>query len=465
MSKFNRSMGFWGAFSTATGLVVAGTTMVSLGNSMGLVGPVFVVAAFIAMIVSMLVSFSYAELSSFIPGAGMVGDYTLVAMGRFMAIVVVLSGYMVLVSSAGALESITAGLATEILFPNFNGTIAAIGLLILFLIINLIGIHVFSAVQIIVTCSLMVMTTVMGLFGLFEIGTINETVDTVFNPNGWSFVFQSIALGIWLFIGIEYVAPMAEEIKNPSKNIPKAMIFGLLTIFVADALFGLAITRYVPLDTLSQVESPQVEGATAMFGEIGLILMVLITIIASASSINSHLAAVPRMLYGLGREGLLPKIFTYLHPKFRTPWAGILFVFALLCIPFLLSINIELITTLISVASVTWLMSYIITQLDVIILRKRYPKAKRPFKTPFYPAPQIIGIIACAYMIMTITPETTKKLQIYSIAGTIIAVIVLYAWVWLKVKKLSMFTPVPLEQITSDFNDEMGTETLERRVL
>ncbi|MCT7653707.1 hypothetical protein MBH78_00575 [Oceanimonas sp. NS1] len=72
--------------------------MVTLGYSMGLVGPAFMVSAFIAMIVSILVSFSYSELSSFMPGAGMIGDYTMVAMGPFMAIVSVLGGYIVLVS-------------------------------------------------------------------------------------------------------------------------------------------------------------------------------------------------------------------------------------------------------------------------------------------------------------------------------------------------------------------------------
>lgn len=446
-TSLNRTLGFWRAFATCTGLVVAGTTMVSLGYSMGLVGPAFMVSALIAMFVSILVSFSYAELSSFMPGAGMIGDYTLIAMGPFMAIVSVLGGYIVLVSAAGAMESITAGLAVQSLFPSISATIVAITMLVLFLVVNLVGVGVFGSVQVLITGSMIIGTSIMGLLGLLSIGTVGEIQSVPFNPKGWEVVFQSLALGIWLFVGIEYVAPMAEEVVEPEKTIPKAMIFGLLTIFVADMLFGQAIAHYVPLNILESSTAPQVEGARAMFGHIGAVFIVLITVLASASSVSSHLAAVPRMLYGLAREGLLPKAFTYVHPQFRTPWVGIIAVFALLCIPFLLSIDMDLIATLILASCVTWLLSYVIAQINVIILRRRYPNIKRPFRTPLFPIPQIIGIAACLYMILTIHPETEMKLRIYAISGGFMLLIVTYAICWLRYKRIPLFRPVPLEQL------------------
>jgi amino acid transporter len=445
-------MGFWQAYSTATGLVVAGTTMVSLGYSMGLVGPAFIVSAFIAMIVSILVAFSYAELSSILPGAGMIGDYTMAAMGRFMAIVAVLGGYIVLVSAAGAMESITAGLAAEMLTPQIDSTLFAIALVVLFCVVNLLGVDIFASTQVVLTLTMMIVTALLGAAGLLGIGTEVAPHAVAFNPAGWGTVFQSLALGIWLYIGIEYVCPMAEEVKNPSRNIPRAMIFGLLTIFVADMLFGQAITRYVDLGALVGSTTPQVDGATAMFGQFGKVLIILVTILASASSINSHLAAVPRMLYGLAREGLLPKIFTYIHPRTRTPWTGIIAVFLLLCIPFLLSISMDLIATLILASCVTWLISYIIAQINVIILRKKYPNMERPFKTPFYPLPQILGLIATIYMIVTIHPEAAMKIKIYSISGAFLAGIVIYAVIWLKYKKMPLFTPLSLEQIRGDIS-------------
>lgn len=458
MVKLKRSLGFWQSYATATGLVVAGTTMVSLGYSMGLTGPAFIISAFLAMLVSILVSFSYAELSSILPGAGMIGDYTLAAMGRFMAIVAVLGGYIVLVSAAGAMESITAGLAAEMLSPAINSTVVALLLLLFFLVVNLIGVDIFGSVQVLLTATMMIGTAAMGLFGLLGIGTVTEPHAVPFNPAGWGNVFQSLALGIWLYIGIEYICPMAEEVKQPAKTIPRAMIWGLITIFVVDMLFGQALTRYVDLEQLTTSTTPQVDGAMAMFGTPGMVLITLITILASASSINSHLAAVPRMLYGLAREGMLPKVFTYIHPKFRTPWVGIITVFFLLCIPFLLSISMDLIATLILCSCVTWLISYIIAQVNVMILRKKYPDIHRPFKTPFYPLPQIIGILATVYMIVTIHPEPEMKMQIFSISGSFLLAIVIYAWLWLSYKKQPLFTPVPLEQIKGDLELESESE-------
>ncbi|HEY1029585.1 MAG TPA: APC family permease [Pseudomonas sp.] len=446
-TSLNRTLGFWRAFATCTGLVVAGTTMVSLGYSMGLVGPAFMVSALIAMFVSILVSFSYAELSSFMPGAGMIGDYTLIAMGPFMAIVSVLGGYIVLVSAAGAMESITAGLAVQSLFPSISATFVAITMLVLFLVVNLVGVGVFGSVQVFITGSMIIGTSIMGLLGLLSIGTVNEIQAVPFNPKGWEVVLQSLALGIWLFVGIEYVAPMAEEVVEPEKTIPKAMIFGLLTIFVADMLFGQAIAHYVPLNILESSTAPQVEGAQAMFGHTGAVVIVLITVLASASSVSSHLAAVPRMLYGLAREGMLPKAFTYVHPQFRTPWVGIIVVFMLLCIPFLLSIDMDLIATLILASCVTWLLSYVIAQINVIILRRRYPEIRRPFRTPLFPIPQVIGIAACLYMILTIHPDTEMKLRIYAISGGFMLLIVVYAICWLRYKRIALFRPVPLEQL------------------
>lgn len=445
--QLERTLGFPHAFATATGLVVAGTTMVTLGYSMGLVGPAFAISAFIALMVSILVSFSYAELSSIIPGSGMIGDYTSVAMGRFMSIVSVLGGYIVLVSAAGAMESITAGAAAATLSSSINPTFFAFGLLVIFLVINLAGVGIFGSIQIFVAGSMMIGTFIMGAMGLLEIGTENPTESPVFNPGGWGVVFSSLALGIWLFVGIEYVAPMAEEVKNPEKTISKAMISGLLVIFVIDMVFGLAIVRYVPLDVLQGSVSPQVDGAKAMFGQIGVAVMVIITVLASASSINSHLAAVPRMLYGLSRQGLLPKFFSYIHPRFRTPWVSIFAVFLLLCIPLLLAINIDLITTLILASCVTWLLSYVVAQVDVIILRRRYPEIKRPFKTPFYPIPQIIGIAACFFMIVTIHPDLKMQIQIYMISGGFMLAIALYAFFWLRATNQSMFTPLPIKEL------------------
>lgn len=451
MVELKRKLGFWQAYATATGLVVAGSTMVSLGNGFGSIGPAFIVAAFAAMIISIIIALSYAELSSIMPGPGMIGDYTLVSMGRFMSIVTLLAGYLVLAATVGPMETMTASMAIEYLIPGVDTMFISFTILVIFMVINVLGVQVFGSVQLGIVLTLMLSTTVMGVLGLFDIFTVSASTVPEFNPYGWSTVMQAIALGLWLFIGIEFVIPMGNEVIKPEKTIPKAMIFGLITIFIVDMLFGFALTRHLDLASLAGADTPQIVGAAAMFGDVGGFFMAAITILAATSSINANFAAIPRMFYGLARKGLLPKAFKYIHPKFRTPVFGIVFIFLLFATPlFVLESNINVIMTLLSAASVTWFFSYIVAQIDVLILRRRYPDIARPFKAPFSPILQIIGIAACVYMIVTITPDWSAKLMIYGISGGMMLLIFLYAFVWLKYKNLPMFTPISLEELKGE---------------
>jgi amino acid transporter len=314
--------------------------------------------------------------------------------------------------------------------------------------INLVGVSVFGKVQSILAISMMLLLGVIGLMGLLGIGTQDQLAQSpAFSPISWKAQAGTLGLAIWLFIGMEFVAPLAEEIKNPGRNIPIAMLFGCFTIWLVDLLFGLGVTKYIKLDELAQSTIPHVDGAAAMLGETGLVIMGIVSIVAAITTCDTYLAAVPRMLYGLSKEGLLPKAFSYLHPKTRTPWVGIFTVIGLtlivLIFAFINNANIDFVTTMISVACGTWLMSYIITQVDVLVLRKKYPNAHRPFKTPLYPLPQIIGLIACVYMIYTLYVDMT----VVKISLVVIAAIIILGIAYLKATGQKLFTPVPLEAV------------------
>ncbi|MGE7665181.1 APC family permease [Ureibacillus composti] len=445
--KLNRTLGFWAAYSASVGLVVSGTAMVVLGNGYGIGGPAFSIIALISLFIILSVALSYSEMAAMIPGAGMVGEYTLPALGKLPAIFAVLAGYIVLVGTDGGTNMIVGGQSFETL-TGVPWYIAVIVILIFLAAINLLGVSVFGKVQSVLAISMMALLGIVGLLGLLGIGTQEQLATAPpFSPITWKEQMGTLGIAIWLYIGMEFVAPLAEEIKNPGRNIPLAMLFGCFTIWLVDLLFGLGVTKYIALDELAASTIPHVDGAAAMLGNTGLVLMGIVSIIAAITTCDTYLAAVPRMLYGLAKEGLLPKAFAYLHPKTRTPWVGIFTVIGLTMIvlvyAFANNANIDFVTTMISVACSTWLMSYIITQVDVLILRKKYPNAHRPFKTPLYPLPQIVGIVACVYMIYTLYVDFT----VLKISAIVIAILIALSIAYLKGTGQKLFQPVPLEKV------------------
>ncbi|WP_309131168.1 APC family permease [Brevibacterium sp.] len=461
MTKLKRSLGFGAAYAASTGLVVSGTAMVSLGNGFGIGGLAFAIPAFAGLIIITMVAISYGELASMLPGGGMVGEYTLPALGRLMAIIAVLGGYLVLVSADGGTQLLVAGESFESL-TGFPAAAFSFGLLIILLVLNISGVDIFARVQIPVVFGMMGILAIMGVAGV--LGLSNQpTVDNPVLNTDWGTLASMGAVAIWLYIGMEFVAPLAEEVQRPWKNIPLAMVVGVATIFVVDVLFGWGATHYANLGEMAESSIPHVVGATAIFGAAGGFIMTVVTILASFSTGNSYLAAIPRMLYGLANEGLLPKWLAKVSRRSRVPWTGMLVTAGCMASVLVYSTmsdgGIDLILQLVSIACTTWLLSYIIAQVDVIVLRRRYPNASRPFKTPFYPLPQVIGILSCTYLIVFIVPELEARLVVWGTAAVIIAAIALFGVVWLKLNRLPLFTPTDLVQTQTNIVDR--SEALE----
>ena len=178
----HRTLGFPGALATSVGLVVAGSTMVSLGNGFGLGGQAFLVAALAAGVISMLIAFSYAELSNMLPGAGMIGDYTAPALGRLMAIFGVLGGYIVLVAAVGNVEALVAGEAVNRLWSAIPAFPVALLIPFALFLVNLSGVEVFGRVQIVLVSVMIGALILLGVIGLLGVGGGERLPEVNFNP-------------------------------------------------------------------------------------------------------------------------------------------------------------------------------------------------------------------------------------------------------------------------------------------
>jgi amino acid transporter len=206
-------------------------------------------------------------------------------------------------------------------------------------------------------------------------------------------------------------------------------------------LIGLAILNVLGVDIFSRVVS-------SLFGETGKFILAVLAITATCSTINSVLATLPRMLFGMAHNKQVPSIFMKIHPRTQTPWVGITSMVILILVPYLIFKNAQdvVIVMIISAATV-WLVAYIFGYINLLILRKKYPNFNRPFKSPFYPWAQIIGILAMVYMIFNNSPTPDMTFQVYMNAGILVLIASIYAGLWVKYKmKKGLFEPEPIDQ-------------------
>ena len=452
-NQLKRTLGLPSLFAVAVGVVVAQVVFVSILQGVGIGGASFFVALIIAFILTLCYVFTFSELALMLPKAGSISSYTEVAIGHFPAIIATIAGYL-----APAIFGLPAELfllehILDVLYPS---TFAHAGLIIVlvFAILNLIGVDLFSRVQSLLSYLMLGSLIVIGVIGLMHmeprgapIGSIIGELSTI-NLD----VFSLTMLALWSFFALEFVCPLIEEVKNPVKNIPRSMIgaaFFLLVVYFLVALVGY---RVIPADELTGSDIPHWVLILELFGEKGKFVMAVLAITATCSTINTVIATLSRMLFGMAHNNQLPKLFMKVHPKTKAPWAGIIFVALIILIPMmLLRGKQDIILTLMISAGTIWLVAYIIAHVDLMVLRKKYPVFSRPFKSPWYPFPQILGIVGMAYMIINNSPSPDMTLQVYFNAGLILSIAATYAWFWVKFKmKKKLFEPEPIEKALTD---------------
>lgn len=161
------------------------------------------------------------------------------------------------------------------------------------------------------------------------------------------------------------------------------------------------------------------------------------------------MAAVPRILYGMALDGALPRMFAYLHPRFKTPVVGILVAVLIPCVhAFAIQGNLDRIIPLVLAAVCAWGVAYLLVTCSVVLLRLRRPDLPRAYKSPWFPLPQIVSSVGIVLAIVYITPPGMNPRDVYIPFGWMIGLTAAYALFWtLCVQKVNPFKPVPVEQV------------------
>jgi amino acid transporter/mannitol/fructose-specific phosphotransferase system IIA component (Ntr-type) len=403
--RLNKELGLFDVFSVSTGAMFSSGFFLLPGLAAAKAGPSVFLAYLFAGIFILPALFSTAELSTALPRAGgayffldrslgpMIG--TIGGLGTFLALSLKTSFALI---GIGAYASF---------FVELPIKWVAIALTVVFMVINIVGAKETTRLQRILVTVLIGVLTLFVVQGLMYIGTdmtMGQTRDqmTPFLPYGVSGLMTTIGFVFVSYAGLTKVASIAEEVKNPDRNIPLGMILSLVV-----ATFVYVVGVFIMVAVLDSVElqsdlTPVATAAESFFhwlpGEWGLLLIVLAAFAAFASTGNAGLMSASRYPLAMARDRLMPGWFATLG-RFKTPIWSIL-VSGGVMILFIVALNAEGIAKL---ASAFQLLIFIMINFAVIVMRESRIESYDPgYKSPLYPWMQVFGIVSSFVLIIYI---------------------------------------------------------------
>ena len=374
------------------GMIGAGIFALT-GIAAGIAGPAILLAFLLNGIIATLTGLAYAELGSALPQAG--GGYVWIkeAMGKFPGF---LAGWIDWAAHtiACALYAVTFGAFFAEFVIGFAGfdlprlalsKVSALFMVSFLAYVNYRGAKESGKLGSLVTLLKVLILVVFAGFGIYRTLTHPDWISSYapFLPTGFTGVLAAMGLTFIAFEGFEIIVQSGEEVKNPEKNIPRAIVMSLWTavaiyILVAFSLLG-AIKADVPswmyLGELAELSLVRVADSIMLFGGY---LILAGGIISTVSAMNATIYSSSRVIFALSRTGYLHRIFSEINRKTRTPHHAIFFSYLIVAIASLAPIE-----AVASAASLMFIILFLSVNASLIILRLRRPDLRRSFKLPF----------------------------------------------------------------------------------
>jgi APA family basic amino acid/polyamine antiporter len=234
-----------------------------------------------------------------------------------------------------------------------------------------------------------------------------------FGHFGWSGVLRGAGVVFFVFIGFDIVATMAQETKNPKRNMPIGILGSLIICTILFVLFGYVMTGLAHYTEFKDSAAPVAVAIAHTPYEWLFVAVIAAILIGYTSVILVDLLGQSRVFYSMSKDGLLPKVFSQLHPKFNTPYKSNV----VLCLFISLFAGLVPIQVVGEMTSIGTLLAFVMVCLGVLILRKTQPDLPRPFKTPFMPVVPILGIITCLTMMVALPLDTWIRLVVWLLIG------------------------------------------------
>ncbi|MFA5411759.1 MAG: amino acid permease [Candidatus Micrarchaeia archaeon] len=398
MARLKRELGLASATIFGIAVIVGAGIYALIGAATSIAGSGVWLSFLIAAFVAMLTALSFAELSSMFTGAG--SSYLYVFKGTHSRLLGFITGWLIL------FETVVGVAAIAMAFGGYFASLlpipimaAALGIIILLSIVNLVGIKESARLN-----SVLFVMEIGGLLFVigagFLLGQANpDLLDFQLTP-----VLSGAALVFFAMLGFEMIASESDEAKEPSRTIPHAILLSIGICAVLYALFSIASLMLVGPDVLGASTAPVRDVVLPILGEYSFIFSI-IALASTASTVLICLITASRLSYGMAKAKSLPRFLSAVSSRFRTPHLAVLSAL-LVSAAFLLIANLVIIAEVTNFAA---LAAFFFINLSAVLLRRRNPGARRPFRMPFavanIPLPALLGALASLFLIFYLSQE------------------------------------------------------------
>lgn len=393
--RLKRELGWKEATSLGTGAMVGAGIFILSGVAAGKAGPAVLVAFVIAATLEMLLGLCYAELASRYPRAGGAYEYVSQTMGPFMGTIV---GWSYWGAWLAASSFVSQGFGNYL--HSLTGApplLSAVTLLLLLGFLNMVGIKFSGAIQIGIV---LVEILVLILFFLLGIGHVNYSLYTPFAPNGFEGILAASLIGFLSMVGWDVIVDAGEEMKNPTKTIPRAIFSSIIIVLFLYSGLLFVSTGIVPWQELGISKVPVALVSEQFLGDFGPTFISMVIVIALPATANAFIISISRTAFAMGRNGLLPKKIGFIHPRFQTPiWAILLGVTIQVMFTLISSINIA-----VNATGFLYILTFIFTMIALFISRGKVSKEEREkqFTVPLYPILPAVALLICVCLLVPV---------------------------------------------------------------
>ncbi|MEV0007023.1 amino acid permease [Streptomyces sp. NPDC047973] len=425
-----RTMGLFQLVCFGVGAIVGTGIFVGLSDSVAEAGPAVVVSFVLAAITCIFTAFSFAELGGAIPVSGSSYSFAYATLGERVAFLV---GWCLLLEYGVSVSAVAVGWSqyvNELLDslvgwslptalsagPGDGGVINLPAVVVVVMAATLLVRGVRESARATAAMAVLKIGILVAFcaiaFTAFEDGHLSP-----FAPAGMAGVTAGASVAFFSYIGFDAITTAGEEVKNPRRNIPIAILIciGVVTLLYCAVALG-AIGALGPDEVadrpaalslvVDQVTESSIGGGIIAFG----------AVVAIASVVLAVMYGQTRILMSMSRDGLIPRIFERVSPKTRTPVANTWIVAIVFAVPAAFS-SLDVVVNLTTIGT---LATMAVVNVAVVVLRRRHPGLKRSFHVPLYPVSPILGVGFCLYLMYGTGWATWAQFLVFLAVGSLV---------------------------------------------